>query len=324
VNAWGEGVKSPQEVDRLVETAKVAGVNALFVQVRKRADAYYRSDLVPCARDVPAGYDPLEDLLAKAHAEGIQVHAWMVMLLAQSALSGRAIPPDSLLAQHPDWVTFSKAGRRMGPGQSEGYYLDPGVPEVRQYLASVVRDLVERYPVDGVNLDYIRYPGAKWGYHPTAVWRFHRETGKATLRAPQLWSQWRRNQVTNLVRAITAAAKLARPGVQVSADVWANVPEARENRLQDWERWLKLGALDFVLPMNYTSNLALFRRRAADLYRRNGTAKVCMGIYNVPQAVEMAREALKLGGQGIAFYHYGGFQPPFWENLKARVADGGS
>lgn len=318
VSAWESGIKTPEQVDRLVQRARDAGLTDLIVQVRKRSDAYYDSDLVPKAVDVPAEFDPLDDLLRKAHAEGIKVHAWLVMLLAHTPRRDRPPHPDSVLALNPDWVTFSAAGRRMGAGEAEGLYLDPGLPEVQRHLVAVAKDLVERYAVDGVNLDYIRYPSRRWGYHPRAVWRYRRETGKTTTKHRQAWDQWRRDQVSEIVQRVYQAVKGARPEVQVSADVWASLSEARGNRLQDWEHWLRKGWVDFVAPMNYTADRTLFATRSAAIYKRNGTRRVHMGVIDSPHTLAMADKALSLGGSGLVFYHYAGLRQEFWDRARRR------
>src|SRR5690349_17824530 len=80
VDAFHEGIKTPQQTDRLVADAVRAGANTLIVQVRRRADSYFRNSAEPIASDIAAGYDPLADLLAKAHARGLKVHGWAVAL----------------------------------------------------------------------------------------------------------------------------------------------------------------------------------------------------------------------------------------------------
>lgn len=318
VNAWEDGIKTPEQVDRLVATAREGGITALLVQVHKRADAYYQSDLVPRATDIAEGFDPLADILEKAHAAGIEVHAWVVALLAHSAVPGMKPAPNALVTLHPDWITFSSAGRRMGNGQAEGLYLDPGLPEVQDHVVAVAREIVERYPVDGINLDYIRYPGVRFGYHPKAVWRFKRETGKSILRHREAWAQWRRDQVSRLVSRIREAVKSVRPEVQVSADVWADIAQARNNRLQDWERWLRAGWVDFVAPMNYTQSRTLFASRSARIFKRNGSRRVYMGIIEGTYTLDMADQVAQLGGEGLVFYHYGGLSQRFWEGARRR------
>lgn len=323
VTAWGQGIKTPAQVDRLVQTAKSAHLNALLVQVRKRGDAYYQSSTEPRAADIAPNYDPLADLLQKAHAEGIQVHAWIVVFPAWSDRK-KSPPAGNVLARNPNWATYNNKGKRMTVWSGdEGVYLDPGIPEVQDYLVGVTRELVTRYPVDGLHLDYIRYPGKQWGYHPTSVRRFKAATGRTPTGSPKQWDDWRRMQVTTLVTRINRAVEAARPKVQLSAAVFPSTLESFTLRFQDWGKWTRMGLVDFVAPMNYATTRSRFASRSADLLSRGGGRPVYMGVGggNKPEAAVL--EQLELlqskGVAGVILYHYEGNSPQFWQRLGSRL-----
>jgi len=322
VNAWGKGIKTPEQVDQLVKLAAEGGLNAILVQVRKRADAYYNSSLEPKAQEIAPEFDPLACVIEKAHAKGIQVHAWFVVYPAASA-SQAALPTGHVLLSHPDWVTANAKGIPMQAGSGEGVYLDPGLPEVQDYIVSVARDLVSRYAVDGLHLDYIRYPGRNWGYNPESVRRFEEETGHTPSGDPVDWDNWRRGQVTQLVARIRNAISEARPGVKLSAAVFADQNDAFKNRLQDWGAWVRNGLVDFVVPMNYATSRALFASRSKAAYTRNPRASVFMGVGggNKPSSTVLAQVRLlqALGVPGIVIYHYAGADEAFWRNLGSTV-----
>src|SRR5215207_2406280 len=82
VDAFHEGIKTPAQTDRLIADAQRAGANTLIVQVRRRGDSYYRDSAEPIANDVAPNYDPLGDLVPKAHARGLKVHGWVVSMPA--------------------------------------------------------------------------------------------------------------------------------------------------------------------------------------------------------------------------------------------------
>ena len=168
---------SPVTIDRVVDDAQRAGFNALFVQVRGRGDAFYRSELVPRSdilAEQPAGFDPLARLLERARSHGLQVHAWMNMLLC--AGFGRILPGGHVAGVHPEWIMVPRSAARValaerGQGllalvarhssaDAEGLYLSPSSPGVGDHLEAVVRELLRSYPVDGLHLDFIRYPGS--------------------------------------------------------------------------------------------------------------------------------------------------------------------
>lgn len=253
---------TPAQVDRTIAQAKKANINALFVEVRKAGDAYYNSSYEPRAQDLsgaPPDWDALQYIIQKAHAAGIEVHAWMV---AFRIWEGKKPPesPRHVLRAHPDWLNKDYAGREF---YDDSYYLDPGIPAVRDYTVNVVLDLVKHYDVDGIHLDYIRYPGKDWGYSHLAMVNYQQETGRARRPKPSdpAFSEWRRECVTRVVRRIYEGVQATKPWVKVSvaAIPWGNAtPDfaqtvAYRSVFQDWRGWAKAGIVDAIIPMNYST-----------------------------------------------------------------------
>jgi len=257
VDAFHPGIKSPQQVEKLVADAQRANVNALIVQVRKRGDAYFNRSLEPRATDIqgPLDFDPLDYLLRLAHAAAprIEVHAWVnVYFTGQTSL---------VYVQHgTQW------GNKANDGAASGF-MDPGVPEVALYTHRVFVDLVRNYDVDGVHLDYVRYPGATWGYSAAAVELYKLQAGATRTPGPAdpRWQAWRRARVTAFVRDLSHELKLEKPGLKLSgalicygggpydASGWG-ATSAYSSVFQDWRTWLVKGYMDFGVPMNYDSD----------------------------------------------------------------------
>jgi len=324
VNAWGRGLRSTAEVENVVRAAKYARLNALFVQVRRRGDALYMSGFVPRSPAVPAGFDPLAEVLRQARTAGLEVHAWLPLMPAWSSQAGGAPPAGHILLQHPEWVTAGRTGRRMSLADGgEGVFLDPGVPQVRESLAAVVAEIVQRYPeLDGIHLDYVRYPGPQWGYNPIAVARFREETGHTPTGDPRAFAAWRRQQVTRLVEEIGEVVKGADPRLRLSAAVFADRADAYNNRMQDWAAWMRDGLVDFVVPMNYATTQATFSRRSKDALGRTGApAYIGIGAWNksVASAVSQAKSARAMGARGLVFYDYANTKPALWPALARGV-----
>lgn len=257
VTAWQPGFFTAAQADATVKAAKRGSVNALFVQVRKCADAYYDTTIEPRGTGIAADFDPLAYIIRKAHAEGIQVHAWVVVFRAWKGDKPPA-DPHHVINEHAEWLTKRYDG---SSDAEEGLYLDPGIPEVREHVARVFAEIARAYDVDGIHLDYIRYPGKDFGYAEEALSRYYAETGASTKPKPAdpAWAKWRREQVTETVRLIHAQVQRASPKVKLTAATipWGDAPSkftsssAYTTVFQDWRTWLAAGILDANVPMNY-------------------------------------------------------------------------
>ena len=271
VDAFHEGIKSTEQTDRLLADASRAGANTLIVQVRRRGDSYYRDSAEPIASDVANGYDPLADLIRKAHARNIKVHGWVVTL---PVWKDGYVQPDRKHVWYThgpnvpgadNWFMMRDDGRAgdCAAANDCGYFLDPGHPAAADYTVNVLLRLLGRYDLDGLHLDYIRYPSTRFGYNPTSLQRFQQATGRADRPAPEdpQWTQWRRDQVTKLVKRIYLNMVAQKPAMELSAAAiaWGDAPPEGDFRksspyvrtLQDWAGWLEAGYLDWALPMAY-------------------------------------------------------------------------
>lgn len=276
VDAFGEGIFTPEQIDELVADAKAGNFNALVVQVGRRGDCFCNNAVMPRTQAFidPLPYDPLQTLIDRAHAEGIEVHAWIIA----TAIWNSGTAPRDLnhvynthgpsKTGYDNWVMPRYDGSR--PGDT---YLDPGHPAAADYIVSMYTSVVENYDVDGINFDRIRYPDGQlaawpqdnsWGYNPVALERFGAATGRTDKPLPNdaEWSQWRRDQITNIVRRVYLESHAIKPEIVISADTitygdgpeqlggWEQSRPYRET-LQDWRAWMEEGILDLNIPMNY-------------------------------------------------------------------------
>jgi uncharacterized lipoprotein YddW (UPF0748 family) len=328
---------SPGRVDRVVEIASECNANTLLAQVRGRGDAFYKSDIAPPAEilgGAPEGFDPLDQMIKRAHAAGMEVHAWLNVYLVWSA-GAPPSDPRHVVNAHPDWISIRSDGTRlveMVPSEFqeekiEGMYLSPGNPDVKRHLRDIVREVATRYPVDGIHLDYVRYPEPIVGYEPPTRTEFAREFGldpvqidhpdSMTLtvigadKLPDLrlkWIQWKRDQVTDLVRTLRNDLDLLGRPIKLTAAVIADQNAALNRYLQDWPTWLKEGYIDAAIPMAYSPSTSVVARQLSAALsiptRRQVWAGI--GVYNegARSAAEKIRLAREAGVDGIALFSY--------------------
>ncbi len=327
-------------VDRVVEVATQMNLNTLLVQVRGRGDAYYPSELAPRAEELgsmPRDYDPLTRMIERAHAQGLEVQAWINVYLVWSA--GR-LPSSALhvVNAHPDWIAVRADGRKLvemvpeefQEEQVEGMYLAPGNPEVRRHLRDVVREIVTHYHVDGIHLDYVRNPEPDVGFDPGTRTAFMREfavdpaafaatpdsvllarvgdEGIVDLRSR--WMQWQRDQVTAFVRDVRNDLDLINPRLKLTAAVIADQTAALNRYLQDWPRWLREGLIDAAIPMAYSPNTSTVVRQLAAARAISTERHLYAGIaiYNegARDAADKIRRARSMGYDGIALFSFDG------------------
>ena len=344
VDAFGDGLYTDAQIDDVIAATKAINANAIVAQVVRRGDCLCnRSSAARIEQTgvTPAPFDPLQTLIDKAHAQGIQVHAWVI---ATAIWRGTTPPvdPSHVYNQHgpntsgsANWIMRRSDGVQQ---VNTDWLLDPGVPDAAQWIVDLATSIVRNYQVDGINLDRIRYPDnnlgtnvPSWGYNPTAVARFQAETGRTDVPAntDAQWTQWRRDQITNIVRKIYVQSYAIRPSVRVSADTisygygpqhGAGFTSTRTYAevLQDWDGWMREGIIDTNIVMNYkrqlTTNQDVMFQEWSDYakdHQYNRFAVIGTGMYlnDINSSVTQAKIAIAPSstgniGAGWAGYSY--------------------
>lgn len=254
VDSWGAGLFNSNQVSQLVADARAGNFNTLLVQVRRRGDAFYNSNYEPKNASVAADFDPLADLINKAHDTNsgarLEVHAQMTTYAVWNGST--ALQTNHPYVLHPEWLSRSSTGETY---DGANYHFDPGHPEVQNYLANVALDIVANYDIDGFNFDYVYYKNVDWGYHPVSVARFNKLTGRTGTPGTrdEQWMQFRRDQITSLIRRVYFSAAAFKPAVKISANTWGwwandtwltSLSSPYNNSLQDWVTWMNQGILD--------------------------------------------------------------------------------
>jgi uncharacterized lipoprotein YddW (UPF0748 family) len=350
---------SPSSIIAVVDTAKSGGFNTLIVQVRGRGDAYYNSrhePRSPLLAKQPSSFDPLELMVQHAHRAGLKVHAWVNVNLISDAEPPRA--RKHIVYTHPEWLMVPRPLAqdlgRMNPrdprylrslseyakarsDRVEGIFLSPVHKGTVAHLTKVIGDIASHYEVDGIHLDYIRFPNEDFDYSVEALGEFQseitsrmsgRERREYASRArgrplfytemfPQRWQEFRRSRLTALLSRIRATMKSRRPRAMLTAAVFPDANDAANRRFQNWGEWLDTGLLDAICPMAYTADPALFRTQIASVEHAAGRRPVWAGIgaYQLSAAATVAniRTARALGAEGVALFSY--------DNLDRRYVE---
>ena len=225
--------------------------------MRPASDALYASTKEPWSEflsgkaGVSPGYDPLEFAVAEAHARGLELHAWVNPFRAAINASAN-LPANHIATEHPEWV------RRFG----KQLWIDPGEPAARDYVISVITDIVRRYAVDGIHLDDYFYP-------------YPLKPGQATFPDDSSWDRygaksglsradWRRENINDFVRSMYRAVKAAKSKVRVGISpfgIWRpGVPPTTKAELDaygqlfaDSRKWVAEGWVDYLAPQLYWS-----------------------------------------------------------------------
>lgn len=339
VDAFNPGLSSPAEITRVVADAKALNVNTLLVQTARRFDCFCNNSTYPRSATIatPAPFDPLAEMIRQAHAAGIRVHAWFNVGTLWNSATAPANPAHAYNTHGPTATGANRWLDRRHDGVEivgNNTYVDLANPAAVDYIVAGVNSVVRNYAVDGVNLDYIRYPdrsgavaGNDWGYSATSLQRFRTATGRSDTPLPsdQQFSQWRRDQVTAVVRRVSQTVAAADPSavLSVNAISYGTGPSATRTWqqtdpytavLQDWYGWARAKLIDAVVLMNYkrqhdAAQAAMFTSWNQFLARvksetgRHMVSGAALYLNTIPNSVTQAR-AITAAGLGWSGYSY--------------------
>ncbi|MFH1996026.1 MAG: family 10 glycosylhydrolase [Candidatus Omnitrophota bacterium] len=317
-----------------------ADIKEVYLQLYRADKAYYDSSITDRSEyDKMAaafGSDPIFFLAKEADRKGIKVYAWInVLCVAKNETSTVLKKFGKSVLTMDQRQRPSMRGEKTDRSdrfylRDEQIFLEPGDPRVVEYAVSIVDEVLKRYPMlNGVHLDYIRYPhpvpyipdsrflthGISYGYGKKNVERFSAKTGldpltmKFSPANALLWDNWKRDQVTALVTAISKRVRERSSRYEVSCAVLPSPERAYLAAYQDWPLWLSRGIVDSVVLMNYTidNRLAGEILRSALAHRGKGAVLAGMGVFLVKDPAAFAEQYEVFAGtdpDGIVFFSY--------------------
>lgn len=306
----GTIVKAKSEADLAVifDRIAAAGINTVFFETLNASYPIYPSKIAPEQNPLTVGWDPLKAAIKLAHERKMELHAWVWVFAAANQGHNKVMGQPAyylgpVLSRHPDWGITDKDGNAFDRGpQFKKTFLDPANPEVQQYLLSLLDEISSNYGVDGIHIDYIRYPfqdgkfNQTFGYSTTSRQQFKQMAGvdpiELTAGNP-LWSEWtafRMHQVDSFVAALSKNLKQKHPEMILSASVFPMEQRDRIFRLQqNWEEWMRQGWVDMVVIMTYALDTDKLDGRMQTLYdsKRQESALIIPGLrlLKVPDSV---------------------------------------
>ncbi|MEG3927450.1 family 10 glycosylhydrolase [Microcoleus sp. T3B2] len=317
--------RSEQGLAAVFDRLAAAGINTVFFETLNAGYPIYPSQVALQQNPLTVGWDPLASAVKLARERGMELHAWVWVFATgnkrHNTLIGKPSSyPGPVLSAYPDWANIDNKGRRQNPNDGKSY-LDPANPEARNYLLRIVSEIANNYQVDGVQLDYIRYPfqddnaNFTYGYGIAARQQFKQLTGADPVnispRDGSLWRQWvefKTNQINSFVAEVSQLLRQNYPRTILSVAVFPHPESQRIYKIQqNWEVWARQGIVDLIVPMTYALDTNRLQRITEPLVKEQilGSALISPSVklLTLPEVVAIdqiqALRDLPTGGYAI-------------------------
>ncbi len=264
-----DGLTSRAKIVATLDALAAAHINLVCVDVWTRGYTVHPSDVLErtCGvRQDPSyiGRDPLKEMLIEAHRRGIEVEAWFEygFCAGWSGWYPGTAGTGPVLGAHPSWVAVDVNGQSAVSDGGSGlfYWMAIEHPDVREFLLDLATEVVDRYDVDGIQFDRVRYPSTAFGYDPATVALYraeHNGTSPPTNATQSAWKRWRADKLSAFASDLFTRIKAHRATVRVTnAPIVMNT--AYDSYLQDWPAWVRNGALDLAYLQVYRTSTSAY------------------------------------------------------------------
>ena len=237
------------ELVKILDNYKKANINTVIFQTRVRAAVMYPSKIEPWEMSLTGvagkdpGYDPLAFCIEECHKRGMELHAWVVCIPIGTAQRQSGYGSASIVKKHKELVKTAKNGEM---------FMLPGKPQTADYIASICKEIAENYDIDGISLDYIRYTENSYKFSDDELYPRGGRLSK---------DEWRRDNITRIVRAIHDAVKPIKPWVKLSSSPVGKYRDTNRYKAGGWNcynavfqdprLWLRENYQDMLFPMMY-------------------------------------------------------------------------
>ena len=301
------GMSWDEAIHRLADN----GFTAIIPNMLSAGVAYYPSKVLPVAKTVAERGDQISQCLAACRKYGIAIHVWKLNWNLNGAPKEFI---DQMRAEHR--LQISDQGK-------EQLWLCPSRPENQKLEIDAMLELVRNYELDGIHFDYIRYPDGDYCFCDGCKERFQHAIGISPHAWPkdvltggplnQQWLDWRRSNITTVVKAVSEQARIIKPKIKISAAVFRYWNVDRDGVGQDWKLWCDKGWLDFVCPMDYTPSKARFENMVSQQVKWAGKVPCYPGLgvsasssrFGADRAIEEIHITRQYQTGGFVIFNYG-------------------
>ena len=337
--------KSISEIQETLDKIKNAGIDNIFLETYYHGMTIFPSETMKEygfieQNPIYSDFDALAVWIKEAHKRNIRVHAWF-----ESFYVGNKFPknnPKSILALKPEWMNRTKQkaefiGYVSHPQEHNGYFLDPANPEVIQFLLKLIDEISIRYRVDGINIDYIRYPNIskenynnQWGYTKFAREEFYQiyEVDPLEIDArSSKWDEWceyRRNKITNYIQSVSEQLKYR--DIMLSAVIFPDYRVSVHTKFQDWDYWLEKRYVNAITPLILTSDEELAKSMLEEIKKKAyRSALVFPGLFagfiesDPEDLLRQIHIVRKLKMDGVILFDWAHLNEKYLDVLKTSV-----
>lgn len=337
------------DIERTVEKIKSAGLTDIFLETYFHGktiypSAYLENKGIISQREEFIGFDPLQIWIEEAHKRGLKIHTWFETFYVGN--DNPSTTEKHVLNVYPEWsnkrlMNYNSELPVASLSEHNGYFLDPSNEEVREHLKNILKEIINNYNIDGINLDYIRYPQTvessfsnyatmNWGYTKTAREEFSKiyKVDPIDIKYPsaewELWALYRQNKITSFVEETSFLTK--EKGITLTAVIFPDIKKCIDVKLQNWRRWSFYNYVDGLTPLILTGDKNTAELLLKDIMKNTSPkTNIYAGIFvtfmgGEPEDLLMQiQKGREYKAKGSIFFDYAHLEKKYVDALTTRI-----
>lgn len=313
--------KNLDEVVRNLDMLKSININTIYLDTFWSGYTIYpTSSKYTGQNPIYGGFDVLDAYIKEAHKRGMAVYAWTENFLIGTSDIFNGGP---IKKEKPEWLMVSRKGYNytLDKYGIKYYYLNPAIPEARDFLSELYKEIASKYDIDGIQFDYIRFPNSNdysndFGYDDYTRNLFKQYAGvdpkylNVNSDMWQLWNYFRMNIVNTFVYSVISELRMIKPEIKIAADVWPNYDTAPSDIFQDSKDWVVKNYINTLNPMSYYTTVtpvAMDLRNTMNFANGHSNIVLAIGTNVGTDKVTLLNQIESLrnnGASGIGLFEY--------------------